>query len=416
MTVSEVDVAIVGAGAAGLAAARTLTQLGKSFVLLEASHRIGGRAYTEEILPGVPFDLGCHWMHSASLNPFVKIADELGFAYTKNGYPRGGFSDGKWATEQDLADFDKFHERQIRKLKEVAASDSDCSIFDATERDHRWTPNFDYYWSLDASHDVDEVSATGLMAYKETDENWPLPDGYGTLVARYGAGIPVSLNSAVTSIDWSGNRVKLETANGTITAGSALITVSTGILAAGDIRFVPALPDWKLEAVAGLPIGNHNRICLGFDRDVFGAIGTGAESGVTTDAVDGVPMNFYVRPDDCNYVVGLTGGRFADWLEKAGQQASIDYAEKKLQAVFGSDISKHVTSHIVTAWRGDPWIKGAYSAALPGQTHQRSRLARSLDGKLFFAGEATSPNFFSTAHGAYLSGIAAAESVTGSSS
>ena len=119
MNTTEVDVAIVGAGAAGLAAARRLTELGKSFVLLEASHRIGGRAYTEEILPGVPFDLGCHWMHSASLNPFVKIADELGFAYTKNGYPRGGYSDGTWATEQDLADFEKFYERQVAKLKEI---------------------------------------------------------------------------------------------------------------------------------------------------------------------------------------------------------------------------------------------------------------------------------------------------------
>ena len=81
----DVDVVIVGAGAAGLSAAKEAAQKGLSFVVVEASHRIGGRAYTEELAPGQPFDLGCHWMHSASLNPFVAIADQHGFAYRKDG-------------------------------------------------------------------------------------------------------------------------------------------------------------------------------------------------------------------------------------------------------------------------------------------------------------------------------------------
>ncbi len=408
---SDVDVAIVGAGAAGLGAARTLTALGKTFVLLEASHRIGGRGYTEEILPGVPFDLGCHWMHSASLNPFVGFADKFGLIYTKDGFERGVHCDGAWITDEDFADLEEFHERQQARMQEIAASDDDCSIFEATEREHRWTPLFDYFCSLDASLDVDQISATDSLAYNDTDENWPLKDGYGTLLSRVGAEVPVSLNSAVRSIDWSGNRVILETAKGTVTAGRVLLTVSNGILAAGDIRFTPDLPDWKHEAVAGLPLGNYNRIGLAFDRDVFGP---DASSGFTTDVLDDVPMAFSIRPFGYDYVVGITSGRFADWLERAGQQASIDYVEKKLQAVYGTDITKHVTASIVTAWGGDPWVRGAYSVALPGQAHQRRRLAEPLEDRIHFAGEATSSEFYATAHGAYLSGVSAAEAIAAS--
>ncbi len=405
----EYDVAIVGAGAAGLGAARALTQQGKSFVLFEASHRIGGRGYTEEVLPGVPFDLGCHWMHSASLNPMVKFADDFGVSYTKGRSSRAIHSNGKWSDDDDFADWDSFNERQQKLIEKSALSDTDCSTFDATEREHRWTPLYDYWSSVLASCDVDQISIADFMAYNDTGENWPLKGGYGTLLSHLGADFRVSLNCAVQTINWSDKGVKLDTTKGTVRAKRVLVTVSTGILAAGDISFVPELPDWKSEAVSGLPLGNHNRICLAYDRDVFG---TDVPSGVTTDAIDDVPMAFDIRPFGFNYVVGLTGGRFADWLERAGQQASLDYAEKKLQALFGSDITKHVTAHIVTAWRSDPWTKGAYSCALPGQAHQRAELAKPIDEIIYFAGEATSPEFYSTAHGAFLSGIAAAEEMT----
>ena len=172
------------------------------------------------------------------------------------------------------------------------------------------------------------------------------------------------------------------------------------------MRFAPGLPDWKQEAIAALPLGNHNRICLVFDRNVFGE---DHPRGIAVLAPNSEPMSFGIRPFGHNYVCGLTGGRFADWLERAGAEASADLAKEKLKQTFGADITKHVVRHSVTAWRGDRWVKGAYAAPGPGEAHQRAALARPIDDRLFFTGEATSREFWATAHGAYLSGISAAK-------
>jgi monoamine oxidase len=405
---TDTDVAIVGAGAAGLAAAKTLGELGVPFVVLEASHRIGGRAYTEAVGPGQPFDLGCHWMHSASLNPFVAIADAHGFDYEKSGFNWRMRIDGAWASAAEEAERDAFLKRNFAAIARAAEAGPDRSAAEVTERENRWTPVFDYFFSGWTSLDVDQVSIVDLETYIDTDENWPLKQGFGTLVARHAAGIPVTLNARVATIDWSGKALRLTTPKGELRAKKVIVTVSTDILSGGYIDFDPALPDWKQEAAAALPLGNHNRICLIYDRNVFGDPPPPAAT-VLDDGAE--PMSFEIRPFGYDYVVGLTGGRFADWLERAGVEASEDLAKENLKKAFGADIVKHVVGRNVTAWRGDPWVRGAYSAALLGQTDQRPRLAEPLDGRLFFAGEATSPEYYSTAHGAHLTGIETARNV-----
>ena len=241
MACETVEVAVVGAGAAGIGAARSLRETGISFALLEASHRIGGRAYTEEVAPGVAFDLGCHWLHSASLNPFVAIADHLGFAYLKSGFPRSEvWQDGVRLPEAAQEERDAFFESCFAAIKSAGQAGRDLSVVEATERENRWTPVFDYLMSIIASQDSDLVSVRDLCAYRDTEENWPLKQGYGALVARFGADLPVALNAAVTKIDWSGDPIRLSGARGTLEARRVLLTVSTGVLGAGDITFEPA--------------------------------------------------------------------------------------------------------------------------------------------------------------------------------
>ena len=407
---SAPDIAVIGAGAAGLGAGRRLRELGASFAVLEAAHRVGGRGYTEEIAPGVPFDLGCHWMHSASLNPFVAMADAAGFTYRKGTFDRTLHFAADWTASTDVKDCDDFLERSYAALREAHAAVRDVSVADVVERDSPWTGYFDYWTSLNASVDSDQISAVDLYSYRDTGEDWPLKEGYGTLIARLAQGLPIELNAAVTDIDRTSKEIRLTTPKGAIAAKAVIVAVSTGILGGGDIRFTPDLPDWKQHAIANLPLGCHNRIGLLFDRNVFG---DDHPRGTILLSSDSEPMSFKIRPFGYDYVVGLTGGRFADWLERAGIEASVDLAKENLKKAFGSDITKHVVRHLVTAWRGDPWVKGAYSAARPGTVGQRPRLAEAIDGRLFFAGEATSSEFFASAHGAYLSGIRAADEAHG---
>jgi monoamine oxidase len=164
----EVDIAIIGAGAAGLAAGKELAARNASFVLLEASHRIGGRGYTEAFAPDVPFDLGCHWLHSASLNPFVPIADQLGFSYRRGaGFPWSFYRDGKAASRQDSDDYTHFRAAQDKRIASKKGG-ADKSVYEVTERDSPWTPYSDHITSLLCSVDVDQISVEDLLTYKDT--------------------------------------------------------------------------------------------------------------------------------------------------------------------------------------------------------------------------------------------------------
>lgn len=396
------DVVVIGAGAAGLGAARTAISLGLDMTLVEASHRIGGRAYSEEIKPGVPFDLGCHWLHSGSLNPFTRVADRLGVRYVSQSRWKPGLRiQGRWASDEERGDFFQYWEEMDNRIERFDDAAGDVSVAELIDRGSPWAAFHDYWTSLMTSSDSDLVSAMDMAAYRDTHENWPVTDGYGNLVARFGADIPVALNSAVEKIERTREGVKVHTVHGVLESRTVVLTVSTGILASNHIRFDPPLPDWKREAIAGVPLGTYNHIAVALDSDPLGD-----EVPVTIiDMDDEVPMLLRVKPYGHPYIVGVTGGRFADWLERAGVRAAVDHLVARLGRLFGSRIESAIGRHIVTAWGGDPWTLGAYSACLPGQAHQREALAAPVDDRLWFAGEATSREFFSTCHGAYLTGI-----------
>ena len=402
---TDVDLVIVGAGAAGLSAAKEARQLGLSFTLIEASHRIGGRAYTEEFAPGVPFDLGCHWMHSASLNPFVAIADQEGFQYeTDNEWHSDIFDRDRWLPKDRMADLEAAQNTMSASIAAAAAAGRDVAVADCMDLDSPWAPYLAYWFSLSTSRDIDQVSILDDVAYNDTDENWPLKQGYGSLVARWAADVPVTLNAPVHRVTWGTKGVKVESAKGTVTGRRALICVSTNILASGAIAFDPGLPNWKLDAVAALPLGVHNRIAIMLDDDPFGP-DVSRHAMILLDG-DDVPMAVQVKPFGFPYVVSVTGGRFGSWLERAGQQASVDYLSERLVKTFGSGVAKSLSERvIVTAWEADPWTLGSYSGSTPGNGHKRAELARPIDDTIFFAGEATHTSFFATCHGAYLSGI-----------
>ena len=256
--------------------------------------------------------------------------------------------------------------------------------------------------------DPEQASTIDFARYRETKKDWPVQRGFGALVARIGQGAPVRLGTRVDRIRWSGEGVRVETSRGVLRARAVVVTVSTGVLESGGILFEPALPDWKREAIEGLPLGLLNKVLVRFDRDRFGV-----RPGrfVTYEPWAPETMGMVVMPFGMPLVVGHVGGRHADVLERSGAGAMKDFAFEVLRNVFGGAVLAGVQSVVTTSWRGDPLARGAYSAALPGCGHLRKVLARAVGRRLFFAGEACSPEHFSTVHGAYLTGLRAAEAV-----
>ncbi len=411
---SETDVIIIGAGSAGMSAAHEFAELGVEYRLLEGSHRIGGRAYSEEIAPGEWFDLGCSYLHQGLDNPFAPIADQLGVVI---GREHGdifehirAYHNGTQLKEHHHDAYFDYYSSCDAAIEESVKRGDDVAIADLIDLESDYLVSYANAMAALNTPDIDETSS--LDYFRATGGvDYPVLNGYGNLVATWGAQLPVSLNTRVESVDWSGNRVRVETSQGTLSAKRVLCTVSTGVLAAADIKFSPRLPDWKIDAVLGLPTGTENKIAVHFDRDIFGEDGRGFHN-VWNDA--GEAAGFEASVMGQNIAIVFTGGRHAIWLEKQGQQASHDYALDRVAEVFGDDIRQYVTRSIVTAWTTEPWTRGSYSCALPGQAHQREVLARPLEERLFFAGEATTVGDNSTCHGAYRSGIRAAREIAAS--
>jgi monoamine oxidase len=242
----------------------------------------------------------------------------------------------------------------------------------------------------------------------DTGVNWRVLEGYGTLIAAYGAALPVALNAPVSAIDHSGRRVKIETSRGIISARAAIITVPTDVLASGAIAFRPALDD-KLHAAAHLPLGLADKLFFRMQRaEDF------PEEAHLFGTIDELTASYDVRPHGCPIIECYFGGSLAADLEKGGAAAFEAYAREQLTRHLGVGVVAHITAIACTLWQTDPFARGSYSHALPGHADDRAVLAAPIGDRLFFAGEACSPEFFSTAHGSYLTGIDAARSVLAS--
>ncbi len=410
---SEVDVIVIGAGAAGLSAAKELTRIGHTFVLVEASHRIGGRAYSEEIAPGVWFDLGCAWLVGGATNPFVAIADELGIALDKDNSEMFEEQNHRFQRNGELLNGDqrgaclRYYDHSYKAITTAVKQGNDVAVSDVIDMDNEFAAPLLTSIASGWGMDIDLVSTADFDS-AIGDLGFQAPGGYGNLIAAWGAEVAVSLNARVKRIHWSGHGVRVETTKGNLTGSTVLSTVSTGILASGDIRFTPDLPNWKTEAIDNLPMGTENKMGIHFNADVFGTDGRGHYS-VWNDEGNSAKVDVSVM--GFNTAAVFSGGRHGVWLENQGHQACHDFAVDRVADIFGNDIRKHVNRSITTAWNTEPWTLGSWACAQPGQAHQRANLAHTVDERLFFAGEATVYGAQGTCHGAYLSGIRAAQEI-----
>ena len=254
---------------------------------------------------------------------------------------------------------------------------------------------------------LERISVADYLAYDEasTDINLRAADGYGDLIA---SSLPtrtvLRLAAPVEGIEVEPQGVAVETPGGTVRARAAILTVSTAVLAGDAIKLPSGLDAWR-EAASVLPLGRNEKLFL----EIVGQSPFAPETHELGNPRDPRTGAYYIRPFGRPVIERFFGGEGAEMIEREGPAAGFDYAIGQLVALFGSEARRSLRPLIASSWSRSTGIGGAYSYALPGHAAARRLLARPFEDRLFFAGEATNAQDFSTAHGAHDSGVRAAK-------
>jgi monoamine oxidase len=417
--VSDVDVVVIGAGLAGLGAAWALRGAGRSAVVLEAADRIGGRAWTTypAELGGVWFDMGAVWLHSAEISPLVPLAEAAGEQLLRADALRHErtFIGQRPATPEEYDDYagswGRFEAKCAAMLREV--DDMPLAAVARALADDPWALTVETWEGpIICVASAQEFSARDWLNNVLSGSNLVPAGGIGSFVARrLGERLDIRPGTPATRVSWGGRGVAVETPRGIVKARSVIVTVSTGVLAAGAIAFDPPLPAETQETIDALPMGLAMKVALraaGSDR-----LDLPLHCSVDHQVkYSGEPtMGFQCWPYKRDYVQGWVGGPVASELARAGDAAAVDFALAQLRAIFGGRVDRLFAKgqHLVTRWDADPWVRGAYSFVRPGDYGARAALARPLaDGRLLFAGEACHNGMAGTVAGAWISGQDAA--------
>jgi len=400
---ADFECIVIGAGAAGVAAGRALARGGASFILLEARQRAGGRAFTQES-GGFPVDLGAGWLHSADRNVLLPLAGQQGFAIDRETPPWQKSADARGFETGDQRAYRAEQGRFFQRAQEAAQAGREGPASDLLDPQARWTPLIDAMSTYVNGTETDRLSVLDYAAYEDTEVNFRVAQGYGALIEKLGADLPIRFGCIARLVDHGARPLRVETNAGTLTARAVIVTVPTNLIATGALRFRPALPA-RIEAAAVLPLGLADKLFL--------ALG-GAEDFPVDSRLYGATdrtatANYHIRPFGRPLIEAYFGGQFARELEAGGMAAFADFAMGQIVDALGSSYRKRLAAVACSSWARDPFALGSYSHALPGHSGARAVLARPEGEALFFAGEAVSPGFFSTVHGAWETGERAAE-------
>ena len=404
----EVDVAIIGAGAAGLAAGHRLVERRSTLTiaLLEAADRVGGRARTiKDDCIEAPLDLGCGWLHGAETNPWTAIAERLGLTIDRTPPPWDVQYRDLGFSPADQSSYKQTASAYYTRMAEAQRDAVDRPLSTLLLNGERWNGHLNAVGTYVSGAELDQTSIHDTANYRVHGADWRVVEGHGRAVEHFSAGLPIALNTTVARIDHRGSgQITVETQKGTLRARAIIVTVSTNVIATEGIRFDPPLPD-KLSAAAGLPLGLANKVFLQLvtpdelpkDSHLIGnfhAKATGA---------------YHLRPFGRPVIEAYFGGDLARRLEQEGERAAATFALDELAGLLGASFRSRARLLIATAWGQVPTVQGSYAYARPGEAGNRAILGASVNERLFFAGEATSRDAFTTARGAYDSGIAAAD-------
>jgi monoamine oxidase len=401
----EVDVIIVGAGAAGIAAARRVAAANKRYVLLEASNRLGGRCATDTKIFGVPYDLGAHWIHNLDTNPVAKLA--TGFDIYPAPRTQTLRVGARAARDSELETFLAATLRSHRGMTDLNKAKTDFPANRLLPKDlFDWQSTVEFMLGPFATgKELSEISAFDMARAVERDNGAFCRQGYGALLAKLGTGFGAQLSTPVEAILW-GNKFAVDTPKGNFIGKAIIVTVSTGVLTSDKIEFIPPLPKRQLDAASKLSLGSYDHIALEMPGNPLGL----QKDDMVFERADGTKtaaLLANVSGTDLHLVE--VAGSFGRELSARGEAAMIAFAGDWLASLFGNNARRAIKRSHATRWNADPLSFGAMSAAGPGNSDARKILMEPLGGKVFFAGEAVHETQWGTVNGAWDSGTRAAE-------
>ena len=403
----DADIVVIGAGAAGIAAARRIMAANRKVVVVEASGQVGGRCVTDSTTFEVPFDRGARWMRNPETNPMAKLARDAGLEIFPTPASQKIRIGRRFARPGETEEFLATLLRANRAIDEAARGKLDSSCAAALPKDlGDWASTIEFVLGASfAGKDLKELSAIDKTRAQERNPAIACRQGLGALITRLSDPVPVVLSTPAKRIEWSNRDVSVQTQAGRIVARAAIITVSTNVLTSGAIKFDPDPPKRVLDAAAKLSLGSYDRIALllpgnplGLSRDeMITEQSSSTHTGLLLANIGGTSL--------CTVDVG---GSFGRDLSGQGERAMVAFAMEWLTKLFGSDAVAGVKKTSATRWNAAPHVLGAMSAASPGGQLSRMSLAQPF-GCVYLAGEATHETLWGTLDGAWESGERAAE-------
>jgi monoamine oxidase len=403
----EADIVVIGAGAAGIAAARRIQAAGRKVIVVEASGQIGGRCLTDTTTFDVPFDRGARWMHNPDTNPMIRLGRNAGLEISPAPLSQKIRIGRRNARAGETEEFLAALVRANRAIDEASRGRIDVSCASALPKDlGDWSGTTEFVLGANfAGKDSKDVSAIDKARAQDRNAAIACHQGLGTLVARLGGEIPVALSAPANRIGWSTRDVTVETPAGKIAARAAVITVSSNVLAAGNIKFTPDLPKRQLDAAAKLSLGSYDRIALQLPGN---PLGLGRDDVIIEQSNSTRTALLFANVGSSSLCVIDVAGSFGRDLSAQGEPAMVAFASEWLTKLFGSEAVAGIKKTSVTRWNAAPFVLGAMSSAAPGGQPSRKILTEPI-GCLFLAGEATHETLWGTVDGAWESGERAAD-------
>ena len=402
----EADIVVIGAGAAGIAAARRIMAANRKVIVVEAASQIGGRCQTDTTTFDVPFDRGARWMHNPETNPMIRLARAAGLEITTAPSGQKIRIGRRNARAGETEEFLAALVRANRAIDE-ASRRFDVSCASVLPKDlGDWAGTAEFVLGANFSgKDLKDISVVDKVRAQDRNAAIACRQGLGTLITKLGELVPMSLSTPASRISWDRRDVTVETPAGKIAARAAIVTVSSNVLAAGNIKFTPDIPKRTLDAAAKLSLGSYDRIALQMPGNPLGL----ARDDVIIEQSNSMRTALlYANMGSSSLCSIDVAGSFGRDLSAQGEKAMIAFAVEWLTKLFGSDAATAVKKSSATRWNAAPYALGAMSAAGPGTQASRKVLTEPI-GCMYLAGEATHETLWGTIDGAWESGERAAE-------